>query len=90
VLQLINAKDPDSDRIIPFPSDNVLDALVLLASAALDGYIREEKLRAEIAKLQIEINESHRAQQVAEITDTRYFKELQDKARELRLRRSGR
>ncbi|HEY9152529.1 MAG TPA: GAF domain-containing protein [Anaerolineales bacterium] len=88
VLQLINAKDPDTDRIIPFSSDNVLDALVLLASAALDGYIREEKLRAEIAKLQIEINESHRAQQVAEITDTRYFKELQDKAKKLRSRRS--
>ncbi|HUI88292.1 MAG TPA: GAF domain-containing protein [Anaerolineales bacterium] len=89
VLQLINAKDQDTDEIIPFSSDNALDALVLLASAALDGYIREEKLRAEIAKLKIEINESHRAEQVAEITDTRYFKELQDKARELRSRRSG-
>jgi hypothetical protein len=90
VLQLINAIDQENkDRIIPFSSDNVLDALVLLASAALDGYIREEKLRAEIAQLRIEINESHRTKQVAEITDTRYFKELQDKARELRLRRSG-
>ena len=74
---------------MPFASDNVLDALVLLASAALDGYIREEKLHAEIAKLQIEINKSHRAQQVAEITDTRYFKELHDKAKELRSRRSA-
>jgi GAF domain-containing protein len=86
VLQLINAQDADTGEIIPFTSDNVLDALVLLASAALDGYIREEKLRAEIAKLQIEINESHRAKQVAEITETAYFKELKDKANELRAR----
>ena len=87
VLQLINAKDPVSGRIVPFESDDVLDALVLLASAALDGYIREEKLRAEIAKLRIEIDESRRASQVAEITDTQYFKNLQDKARQLRSQR---
>lgn len=87
VLQLINAKDPDKGDIVPFSSDDVLEALVLLASAALDGYIREEKLRAEIAKLRIEIDDSRRASQVAEITDTSYFKNLQDKARQLRSQR---
>jgi len=87
VLQLINAKDPDTGEIVPFASDDVLEALVLLASAALDGYIREESLRAEIAQLRIEVDESRRAHQVAEITDTKYFKNLQDKARELRSRR---
>lgn len=87
VLQLINAKDPETGAIVPFESDDVLEALVLLASAALDGYIREENLRAEIAKLRIEIDESRRASQVAEITDTQYFKNLQDKARQLRSQR---
>jgi transcriptional regulator with GAF, ATPase, and Fis domain len=87
VLQLINASDSDTGEIIPFPSDNVLDLLVLLASAALDGYIREEKLRAEIARLRIEIDEKHRARQVAEITDTKYFKDLQNKARQMRSQR---
>jgi GAF domain-containing protein len=87
VLQLINAKEPDSGAIVPFESDDVLESLVLLASAALDGYIREEKLRAEIAKLRIEIDESRRASQVAEITDTQYFKNLQDRARQLRSQR---
>ncbi|HSK88871.1 MAG TPA: GAF domain-containing protein [Anaerolineales bacterium] len=87
VLQLINAMDPDTGEIISFPSDNVLDLLVLLASAALDGYIREEKLRAEIARLRIEIDEKYRARQVAEITDTRYFKDLQKKARQMRSQR---
>ena len=89
VLQLINARDPDTGEIIPFPSDNVLDMLVLLASAALDGYIREERLRAEIAKLRIEIDEKHRARQVAEITDTQYFRELQSKAQQMRSQRQG-
>ena len=89
VLQLINAKDPDTGEIVPFPSDNVLDMLVLLASAALDGYIREEKLRAEIAKLRIEINEHHRALQVAEITDTDYFRNLQTKAQQMRSQRQA-
>jgi hypothetical protein len=89
VLQLINAKDPDTGEIIPFPSDNVLDMLVLLASAALDGYIREEKLRAEIAKLRIEIDEHHRAMQVAEITDTEYFRSLQTKAQQMRSQRQN-
>lgn len=90
VLQLINAKDPHTAEIIPFPSDNVLDMLVLLASAALDGYIREEKLRLEIAKLRIEINEHHRALQVAEITDTEYFRDLQKKAGQMRANRQNR
>jgi len=87
VLQLINAKEADTGEIVPFASDDVLEALVLLASAALDGYIREEKLRAEIAKLRIEIDDKRRASQVAEITDTQYFKTLQDKAKELRSQR---
>lgn len=84
VLQLINAINPETGATIPFESDDVLDALVLLASAALDGYIREEQLRAEIAKLRIEIDESRRVSQVAEITDTQYFKELRDRAKEFR------
>ncbi len=84
VLQLINAKDRESGTIIPFDSDDALEALVLLASAALDGYIREEKLRQEIAQLRIEIDQTRRARQVAEITDTQYFKKLQDQARAMR------
>ncbi|HEX2698335.1 MAG TPA: GAF domain-containing protein [Anaerolineales bacterium] len=87
VLQLINAKDPNTGEIIPFGSDDVLEALVLLASAALAGYIQEEKLRAEIAKLRIEIDESKRDSQVTEITDTQYFKNLKDRAKQFRTER---
>ncbi|MBL8101984.1 MAG: GAF domain-containing protein [Anaerolineales bacterium] len=86
VLQLINAKDPKSGEIVPFTDDDVLEALVLLATAALDGYVREASLRQEIAQLKIEIDQSRRARQVAEITDTSYFKELKDKAQQMRSR----
>lgn len=88
VLQLINAKDPKTGEIIPFADDDVLEALVLLATAALDGYIREASLRQEIAKLKIEIDETRRARQVAEITDSVYFKDLQNKASQMRNRES--
>ncbi|MBC7877274.1 MAG: GAF domain-containing protein [Anaerolineales bacterium] len=86
VLQLINAKDADTGEIIPFADNDVLEALILLATAALDGYILEASLRQEIAQLKIEINESRRANQVAEITDTAYFKELKEKATMMRKR----
>lgn len=86
VLQLINAKDPETGEIIPFTDDDVLEALILLATAALDGYIREASLQREIAKLKIAIDESRRAHQVEEITDTQYFRELKDRAAQLRER----
>lgn len=84
VLQLINAKDPKTDEIVPFQDDTVLEALILLATAALDGYIREAVLRSEIAKLRIEIDQSRRTKQVEEITDTAFFRELKTKAQKMR------
>ncbi|MDK1119511.1 MAG: GAF domain-containing protein [Anaerolineae bacterium] len=84
VLQLINALDVKTGEVIPFIEFSVLEALVSMATTALVGYIREETLRKEIVKLRIEINESRRSSQVAEITDTNYFKNLQDKAKQLR------
>jgi transcriptional regulator with GAF, ATPase, and Fis domain len=87
VLQLINAKEPETGEVIPFSEDDVLEALVLLATAALDGYIREASLRQEIAKLKIEIDVTRRERQVQEITDTAYFRELKDKATQFRTRK---
>lgn len=84
VLQLINAKDEATGEIIQFKDDEILEALILLATAALDGYIREAALRHEIAKLRIEIDQSRRSRQVEEITDTQFFKDLITKAQEMR------
>lgn len=45
---------------------------------------REKELRAEVQQLRIEIDLAKQQQQVAEITETDYFADLQDKARKLR------
>ena len=87
VIQLLNAKDRVSGAVVPFEVDDVIDSLVLLASSALRGYIREQALRKEIDKLRIEIDRSKQAQQVQEITDTQYFQTLQQRARQIRERR---
>ena len=87
VLQLINAQDPKNREVVPFEDDDVLEALVLLAAAALDGYIREESLRREIAQLKIEIDQVRRAKQVSEITDSAYFKDLQSQVTRMRERK---
>jgi CRP-like cAMP-binding protein len=52
-------------------------------------YSREQRLKQQVAELRIEIDDVKKAQQVAEITETEYFKELRRKANDLRNRRSG-
>jgi methyl-accepting chemotaxis protein len=45
---------------------------------------RETNLRAQVQRLQIEIDEARKAQQVSEITESDYFKELRKKAQSIR------
>lgn len=47
---------------------------------------REQRLKQEVQQLRIEIDESRTAHQVAEITETDYFRDLQSKADRLRSR----
>ncbi len=86
VLQLLNALDSRRRTIIPFDQNlqQLMTSFSSLASAALEGYIQEQKLRSEIRDLRIEIDKVKRDKQVAEITDSTYFKELQQKAQKLR------
>ncbi len=88
VLQLINAQDPQTGAPIPFVLDDVLETLVMLASAAVSSYRREEALRREIQALRIQIDYTRQAQQVEEITGSEYFRELQQKVQDLRKRRN--
>ncbi|MCB0117926.1 MAG: PrsW family intramembrane metalloprotease [Anaerolineales bacterium] len=91
VLQLLNALDTTKKTIIPFDQNlqQLMTSFSSLASAALEGYIQEQKLRSEIRQLKIEIDHAKRDKQVAEITDSSYFKELQQKAQELRDKGKG-
>jgi hypothetical protein len=45
---------------------------------------REEKLKAQVAELKIEIDEVKRKKQVSEIVDSDFFQDLTEKAREIR------
>ena len=85
VLQLINALNSKRE-IIPFDKNlqQLMESFSSLATAALEGYIQEQKLRNEIQQLRIEIDAVKRNQQVEEITDTDYFKNLQQRAKTLR------
>jgi hypothetical protein len=84
VLQLLNAQE--NGAVVPFDPllVPVVESLSALAAAALEVWAREDKLRQEILALHVQIDESKRARQVAEIADTDYFQTLQRKARELR------
>jgi HAMP domain-containing protein len=50
---------------------------------------REQKLRQQVQALRIEIDDSKKARQVAEITESEYFKSLRDQAAKLRKRTEG-
>jgi CheY-like chemotaxis protein len=53
---------------------------------AREVYAREQRLKQEVQQLRIEIDEARTARQVAEITETDYFQDLQRKADQLRIR----
>uniref|UniRef100_B8HSJ4 Putative sensor with HAMP domain protein n=1 Tax=Cyanothece sp. (strain PCC 7425 / ATCC 29141) TaxID=395961 RepID=B8HSJ4_CYAP4 len=52
--------------------------------------IREQALKQQLQVLQIEIDQSKRAQQVAEITESDYFQKLKQDAKEIRAQRRSR
>jgi CheY-like chemotaxis protein len=66
------------------------DALGQLArvftSMAAEVHNREQRLRDEVQQLRIEIDETRAAREVEDITDTDYFRRLQSRADDLRLR----
>jgi two-component system cell cycle response regulator len=64
------------------------DALGQLARTfkrmAAEVVAREARLKAQVAKLRIEIDDTQQAEKVAEITETDYFRSLRDRAAVLR------
>jgi hypothetical protein len=50
---------------------------------------REERMQRQIKELTVQIDEGKRRRQVAEITETDYFRDLQRRAEELRGRTTG-
>jgi two-component system cell cycle response regulator len=82
----------EADDFEPEMLDDVAgreDALGQLARVfqrmAREVFERERRLKAQVQQLRIEIDEAKAARKVAEITDTDYFRDLQEKASKLRL-----
>jgi DNA-binding response OmpR family regulator len=83
----------EADRFAPDLLDEVArrpDALGQLARVFLrmagEVAAREAQLKQQIQVLRIEIDQTQKARQVSEITETEYFQALQEKARALRQR----
>jgi GAF domain-containing protein len=94
-MQLINAHHPEREEVIPFDANlqRMMESFSSLAVAALEAYIREQNLRQEIHQLHIEINKAKQQQQVGEIVETDFFRDLRAKAENIRRRsdkKSGR
>ena len=89
ILELLNSYDAKRKVFTPFDENlqQLMESFSSLASAALQGYIKEQGLRNEIEQLRIEIDAAKMDRQVEEITDTNYFKDLQRKAKDAREQR---
>jgi len=88
VLQLLNAKSRKTEEIIPFDTslEPIVESMAALATVVLKAYIREEQLRHQIAEMKIDVDESRTSREVAQITETKYFQQLQERAQDLRKR----
>jgi two-component system cell cycle response regulator len=81
----------DCDSLNPVAArDDALGQLArVFQNMARQVYAREQSLRQQLQELRIEIDEVKKARQVAEITETEYFRDLCAKAQRLRQRREG-
>jgi energy-coupling factor transport system substrate-specific component len=69
--------------------DEIGQLTQIFGQMAREVILREENLRRQVEELRIEIDEFRRQEQVQEIVDTDFFRDLQEKAREMR-HKSGR
>jgi sigma-B regulation protein RsbU (phosphoserine phosphatase) len=90
VVELANARRADGE-ISPFEPgiQQVVESLCLIASAALESYIRQQKLKEQMRQLSIQVDENKKARQVSAIVETDYFKNLRERARGLRTDGNG-
>lgn len=71
------------DSVIP--RDDQLGQLArMFQSMVAQVKYREETLKRQVEELRIEIDQTRRVQQVSQITQTEYFKELKQKAKQIR------
>ena len=67
-------------------SDELGQLAQVFQEMALQVYAREQRLQQQVQQLRIEIDQTRKAREVADITDSEYFQQLLGKADELRNR----
>ncbi len=77
-LQVVTARDDELGQLAR-----------VFESMAKTVYAREQRLKAQVQELQIVIDETKRQEQVSELTESDFFKDLTQKARQIRDRRQS-
>jgi len=70
-------------------SDELSQLARVFSEMAIEVQAREERLKRQVQELRIEIDQAKKAKQVAEITETEYFRGLREHAAKLRSRTKG-
>ncbi|GAA6623367.1 Nif11-like leader peptide family RiPP precursor [Scytonema sp. NUACC26] len=83
---LVEQDDFDSQKLteVSRTTDDIGQLVRVFLQMAQQVKAREQKLKQQVKELYIEIDEAKKARQVAEITQTDYFEQLQKKARKLK------
>jgi DNA-binding response OmpR family regulator len=81
------AFDPESLHEVAARTDALGKLAQMFQHMAQEVQAREQRLRQEVQALRVEIDEAKKAKQVAEVTETGYFQDLQQKVQELRKRK---
>jgi len=84
-----HAFEPDSLADVTRRPDELGHLARVFHRMAVEVYAREHRLRREVQQLRIEIDEVKKVRQVAEITETDYFRDLRQRAQGLRARFEG-
>jgi CheY-like chemotaxis protein len=78
--------DPETIEQVAARNDELGRLARVFQRMAREVHAREQRLKQEVQQLRIEIDETRTARQVADITETDYFRDLQRKADQLRFR----
>jgi CheY-like chemotaxis protein len=80
---------PESIQEVAAREDALGKLARMLQQTAREVQAREERLKQEVQALKVEIDHARKANMVAEVTETSYFKDLQEKVKQLRRRRDN-
>jgi methyl-accepting chemotaxis protein len=81
--------EPERIASITGSGDELGHLARVFSRMALEVQAREERLKKQVEQLRIEVDEVKKARQVAEITETDYFRELRQHAAEMRKKAKG-